>query len=214
MPTVTPGNTKWDKNLYAYCDNNPVLRKDTGGDLWELVALGGVIGGAFELGSQLIDNGGDFSSVNWLQVGIAVMDGALSVVTGPEFSWIISGASSCAIEFAGGERDPAKLTETAIIGSTASLIGSSASYISELRGTTKAFNSLSMQSKTQQKKIINSAMNIPGNQRNAFKRMNLTNCNNNYVRKIGNNLVNKKICTACGTTASGTFGFVAKRLTV
>ena len=24
-----------DKNLYAYCDNNPVMRKDTGGAFWE-----------------------------------------------------------------------------------------------------------------------------------------------------------------------------------
>ena len=24
-----------DKNLYAYCDNNPVVRKDTGGEYWE-----------------------------------------------------------------------------------------------------------------------------------------------------------------------------------
>ena len=24
-----------DKNLYSYCDNNPVVRKDTGGDYWE-----------------------------------------------------------------------------------------------------------------------------------------------------------------------------------
>ena len=27
--------TLTDKNLYAYCDNNPVVRKDTGGAFWE-----------------------------------------------------------------------------------------------------------------------------------------------------------------------------------
>lgn len=26
-----------DKNLYTYCDNNPVVRTDTGGDVWETV---------------------------------------------------------------------------------------------------------------------------------------------------------------------------------
>jgi uncharacterized membrane protein (Fun14 family) len=32
-----------DKNLYAYCDNNPVMRADASGEIWH-VALGAVIG--------------------------------------------------------------------------------------------------------------------------------------------------------------------------
>ena len=24
-----------DKNLYSYCDNNPIMRRDDGGDFWE-----------------------------------------------------------------------------------------------------------------------------------------------------------------------------------
>ena len=31
----------YDKNLYAYCDNNPVMRKDVGGDIWSLTIVGG-----------------------------------------------------------------------------------------------------------------------------------------------------------------------------
>ena len=37
-----------DKNLFAYCDNNPITRADDGGEFWHLVAgavIGGVIGG-------------------------------------------------------------------------------------------------------------------------------------------------------------------------
>ena len=31
----------YDKNLYAYCDNNPVMRKDSNGELWiAAVAVG------------------------------------------------------------------------------------------------------------------------------------------------------------------------------
>ena len=26
-----------DKNLYAYCDNNPVMRVDNGGEFWDVV---------------------------------------------------------------------------------------------------------------------------------------------------------------------------------
>ncbi len=33
-----------DKNLYAYCDNNPVMRSDDGGEFWHLVA--GAVAGA------------------------------------------------------------------------------------------------------------------------------------------------------------------------
>ena len=32
---ASPDKANWDKNLFAYCDNNPVSRKDDGGDLWE-----------------------------------------------------------------------------------------------------------------------------------------------------------------------------------
>ena len=36
-----------DKNLFAYCDNNPVVRTDEDGEFWHLVvggAIGGIIG--------------------------------------------------------------------------------------------------------------------------------------------------------------------------
>lgn len=33
----------YDKNLYAYCDNNPVMRVDSGGAVWHLI-IGAVVG--------------------------------------------------------------------------------------------------------------------------------------------------------------------------
>ena len=45
--TATPMGLT-DKNLFAYCDNNPVMRADHGGEFWHLVvggAIGGIIGG-------------------------------------------------------------------------------------------------------------------------------------------------------------------------
>lgn len=33
----------YDKNLYAYCDNNPVIRTDSSGEVWHL-AVGAVVG--------------------------------------------------------------------------------------------------------------------------------------------------------------------------
>ena len=55
VPTITPGSTKWDKNLYAYCDNNPVSRVDDEGQCWDIL-IGAAIGGAIGVGSTLINN--------------------------------------------------------------------------------------------------------------------------------------------------------------
>ena len=43
--TATPDSLT-DKNLYAYCDNNPVTRKDDGGEFWMAIgaAVGAVVG--------------------------------------------------------------------------------------------------------------------------------------------------------------------------
>ena len=41
-----------DKNLFAYCDSNPIIRADTDGDFWHIVigaACGGLIGGVVKL---------------------------------------------------------------------------------------------------------------------------------------------------------------------
>ena len=45
-----------DKNLFAYCDNNPVIRKDTGGQYWHLV-IGGIVGGAIAGISSALSGG-------------------------------------------------------------------------------------------------------------------------------------------------------------
>ena len=47
-----------DKNLYSYCDNNPVVRGDNGGQFWHIVVgavVGGVIGGAVKAFSNAIE---------------------------------------------------------------------------------------------------------------------------------------------------------------
>ena len=47
-----------DKNLYAYCDNNPVMRRDDGGEFWHVLAgaaAGAIIGGAVKMASNFIE---------------------------------------------------------------------------------------------------------------------------------------------------------------
>ena len=73
-----------DKNLYAYCDNNPVIRVDEDGEFWNIVIgaiAGGLIGAAISIVDQLIFEG-EVDVVDVLiDAGVGVLTGiAASVV--------------------------------------------------------------------------------------------------------------------------------------
>ena len=54
-----------DKNLYAYCDNNPVMRVDHSGEFWNIVigtVAGALIGATVSIVSQLMDK--EANSIN------------------------------------------------------------------------------------------------------------------------------------------------------
>ena len=65
-----------DKNLYAYCDNNPVMRADNGGDFWHML-IGGIIGVASQFCSDLITSAieGEFSTSHWSEYAGAFIGG-------------------------------------------------------------------------------------------------------------------------------------------
>ena len=44
-----------DKNLFAYCDNNPIMRSDEDGEFWNVVS-GAIIGGLISATTQVISN--------------------------------------------------------------------------------------------------------------------------------------------------------------
>ena len=50
-----------DKNLYAYCDNNPITRVDNGGEFWNFIV--GAVVGAFVGAAVAIANGEDLAGV-------------------------------------------------------------------------------------------------------------------------------------------------------
>ena len=68
-----------DRNLKNYCGNNPVNRKDEGGDFWALIgaAVGAIISAGFKLADQLI-SGTKIEDVDWKDVGIAAASGAIT----------------------------------------------------------------------------------------------------------------------------------------
>ena len=61
-------------NTYAYVGGNPVSYVDPRG---EFGIIGGVFGGAADLGMQLLMNGGNINCVSWTQVGVSAAAGAV-----------------------------------------------------------------------------------------------------------------------------------------
>ncbi len=72
-----------DKNLYAYCDGNPVMRKDKDGEFWHIIA-GAAIGAAFEIASQLAADG-KITSVGdiFVATGAGALTAAAPVIAAP-----------------------------------------------------------------------------------------------------------------------------------
>ena len=67
-----------DKNLYAYCDNNPLTRTDDGGEFWHIIA-GGVVGGLIGAATKMFCNVIENKENIWEGVGMAAVTGAASV---------------------------------------------------------------------------------------------------------------------------------------
>ncbi len=73
--TASPTSTT-DKNLFSYCDNDPVNRTDDEGGFWHIIA-GAVIGGVVSIASQVIANKMEGKALN-NGLGIAFVTGAAS----------------------------------------------------------------------------------------------------------------------------------------
>ena len=78
---ATP-NELTDKNLYAYCDNNPISRTDDGGEFWNWVigaAVGAVVGFVGQAISDVITSAinGKATISNWQTYTGAVVGGAV-----------------------------------------------------------------------------------------------------------------------------------------
>ena len=70
----------YDNNLYSYCDNNPVMRVDDGGEFWHILAgaaVGSIINGTMKIISNAIEGKSLTSGL-----GIAMLSGAASGALG------------------------------------------------------------------------------------------------------------------------------------
>ena len=66
-----------DKNLFSYCDNNPVSRADNGGEVWHIVA-GAAIGAISGVVSSIVGQAVGGQEINWAEVGVSAASGALT----------------------------------------------------------------------------------------------------------------------------------------
>ena len=78
--TVTP-NGLTDKNLFSYCDGNPVMRVDYSGELWN-VLVGAIVGGLTSFISAVVDEATDnedqnkFEFRDWMSIVASTIIGA------------------------------------------------------------------------------------------------------------------------------------------
>ena len=66
-----------DKNLFSYCDNNPINRTDDDGEFWHIIA-GAAIGGVIGAVSKIVTNAIDGKEDIWDGVLVAGLTGAAS----------------------------------------------------------------------------------------------------------------------------------------
>ena len=66
-----------DKNLFSYCDNNPITRADSGGAVWHIVA-GAMIGGVTSFVSSVAIDVVLGNEIDWMAAGISAGFGALT----------------------------------------------------------------------------------------------------------------------------------------
>ena len=129
-------NDLTDKNLYNYCDNNPVMRKDSDGEFWHVV-IGAAIGGGLEAIDQLLTYG---KIEKPGAIFVAAGAGALTATTGFFMGAVISGASSFSISKMKGE-DTKTALRSAGASAGLSLVGSGVSA-STFKGAKAAYKDL------------------------------------------------------------------------
>ena len=97
-------------NMFAYCGNNPVVRRDDNGEFWNFI-VGAVVGAVVNAASTAIDayqNGGWDAFADgktWAKIGVSAATGAVGGVVAASGVGIVAatawGAGTAAIESAG-----------------------------------------------------------------------------------------------------------------
>ena len=120
-----------DKNLFAYCDNNPVMRKDESGDFW-LTAL---VGALVNVTTTFIAAKVTGQKYTWIDAAFAAASGAANAI--PGVGPLISGAISGGYAGYMSSQNGATLGEAIACGSVAALFTTaSISNLANFQGPT------------------------------------------------------------------------------
>ena len=144
----------YHKNLYVYCDNNPVVREDQGGNLWGLLAtmaVGAVIGMAIQYANDVVTNiaegktGADVFAFRSARVDyvVAAVSGALAATAVGKVGQAIGNAAISGISYAlnqenSGKRiNPVDTVVNVGIGAVCGLVGGDGANGTRLYGVNK-----------------------------------------------------------------------------
>ena len=144
----------YHKNLYVYCDNNPVVREDQGGNLWGLLAtmaVGAVIGMAIQYANDVVTNiaegktGADVFAFRSTRVDYvaAAVSGALAATAVGKVGQAIGNAAISGISYAlnqenSGKRiNPVDTVVNVGIGAVCGLVGGDGANGTRLYGVNK-----------------------------------------------------------------------------
>ena len=172
---TTPMNL-YNKNLYAYCDNNPVVRADSGGTFWHIVVgavIGGLVSGMVSTASMIVEK--QFDCRKFVtSVVIGAISGGLTAAA-PGCSVAISSASSAlesiVTDCIDGE-DPVKIAINAVISAGfGAVAGSWGDDVSNPNLYDDAFDSISKIKSGNHPNVKNNAKKII---RDAAKQLNKT----------------------------------------
>jgi RHS repeat-associated protein len=205
---VEPTGEILTHNMFVYCDNNPIVRADFNGQWWH-IAAGFIIGGIFELGAQLISNGGNLQNVNWGKIGVAAATGAVTAALGPIAGAIVSGTSNVILDSMDGVADPEKLLASFTIGAVSSIAGYGAAKAVQKIGGNMAIKSLSKLPKAKIKMKVGKLYGLKGSELNRIKDI-------SYLTRrysdIGEKLLGKTIPQVVNSNVGGATGFGLSRL--
>lgn len=67
-----------NRNLYSYCNDNPIIRNDHNGDIWGVAALSFVVGSIVSIGTQIVCEKRKLDNIDWVSAAFAGLGTALA----------------------------------------------------------------------------------------------------------------------------------------
>ena len=159
----------YDKNLYAYCDNNPVMRVDSSGAVWHL-AVGAVIGVATQFvadvglglasGSSLKEIMSSLSPVDYVSaaIGGAMAASGITLAGSVVANAALGGTTYLAnCEYKGVKANAGDFVASTVIGGVAGRVGGAGANGKQMRGVYSRSKQVINATKSARKKAMYTA---------------------------------------------------------